>query len=208
MKKSFNLAYCVVAILLLNSCEPKDKYYYLNQESKEWALYKPGTWWVYKDSVRNETDSLSVTNYLERFSIDYSDKKNLHYQIINYTITGNLINNFAIILTYGYNNSTILGKDLYLNNKIYTTTLTTFDPIPRNTDWSTVNVLPQLEVNGVVFTDVLHIRAGYSEKDDINNLKVFYHDYWLAKGKGFIKMVERTPTDTTVWLLDKYKIVQ
>ncbi len=207
MKKSLFLACCIVTVFLLNSCEPNDKYYYLNQESKDWALYKHGSWWVYKDSATIEKDSLSVTQYLEGFTIDYSDKKNLHFQYINYSVTNNKNNNWNVTLSSSTYYS-FLSKNFVYNNKTYTTSLTYFDPIPRNTDWSTVNVLPQFEVNGVVFNDVMHIRAGYSEKNDVFYVKVFYHDYWLAKGKGFIKMVERTPTDTTVWLLEKYSIVQ
>lgn len=76
--------YFIVAFLLICSCEPKDKYYYVNLESKEWALYKPGSWWVYQDSVSKIEDSLFVTNYNESFSIENSDKTNYNYQTFQY----------------------------------------------------------------------------------------------------------------------------
>jgi len=208
MKKSIFLAFGIVTQLLLNSCEPKDKYYYLNQESKDWALYKPGSWWVYRDSILNERDSLFITNYLEQFSVENSDKKNYNYQTINYFISNKQTSEYSFALFCSSSTAINFNGYVSFNSMTYKTVLTYFAPFPESSDWSTINTLPNYEVKGFIYSDVLHIRAGYSEKNDINNLKVFYHDYWLAKGKGFIKMVERTPTDTTVWLLEKYNIVQ
>jgi len=96
----------------------------------------------------------------------------------------------------------------YKNENSYYSELLKFNNQPVQSDNSTLTKFDSVKVMGVWYKDICLIHCSFMDSPNMNAKEVFTNDYWLAKGKWLIKRVERTPTDTTVWLLEKYNIVQ
>lgn len=55
-------------------------------EAKDYLFFKPGSWWIYKNSYTNELDTMILTNcFLDTLHAENSSKK-LEYEVISYTV--------------------------------------------------------------------------------------------------------------------------
>ena len=208
MKKSFNIVCFIVTVMILNACKPDPKDYYINQTAKEWGLFKSGSWWCYVDSTLQKQDSLYIESVNDHAIYYDSDKirRTYHAALLKvFNSQNSLYMDWDVI---GNEHYTQLYVTRYINNSNYVAELLLFNTQPVQTDNSTLTKFDSVKVMGIWYKDVCQIHCSFKTSSDMNAPEVFTNDYWLAKGKWLIKRVERTPTDTTVWLLEKYNIVR
>jgi hypothetical protein len=74
MKKALLLA--LVPLLMATTCNKKEKQYptyYMDQEFKDYTLFKVGSYWVYQDSATKQIDSV----YLYKQEITINDRRKI-----------------------------------------------------------------------------------------------------------------------------------
>lgn len=66
--------------------KPEDLGFLSLGEAKDYLLFKPGTWWVYRNSYTNELDSMILTSCSLDTISAFSDKRHLIYENIKFNI--------------------------------------------------------------------------------------------------------------------------
>ena len=91
MKKMKLFCNKLCILFLLSTClvscfKPKYSYEYIDQETKDYCIFKEGSYWIYQDSVTNNTDSVILTRALLKWEerghhnmTEYYDREYWHY---------------------------------------------------------------------------------------------------------------------------------
>jgi hypothetical protein len=76
-------------VFIIFSCKKEDHNHYVSQEFKEWTIFKPGSYWVYKNETTNVTDSIYVIS--NPATVLFKDQDNPHdfYEITSTDFGGN-----------------------------------------------------------------------------------------------------------------------
>lgn len=147
---------------------------YISDELKAWGLFKPGSYWIYRDTITGHTDSVYVK------SIDHS----IYSYISNPALKDEKIKvNFGS--GYGFTSYT-LHPDGYIigDNRIKTFYI---DPILVPYSGIGVNtVLPNYTVSGNTFTNVRHTLYSVWETVHSGGFSVWEENYW-KRNVGIIK---------------------
>jgi hypothetical protein len=65
-KKQFTSIIGLLILMIFSSCVTRYSYEYIDQETKDYCMFKKGSYWIYQDSVTNNIDSvLLVQSFLE-----------------------------------------------------------------------------------------------------------------------------------------------
>ena len=172
---------------------------------KEWSLFQPGSYWVYKDEKTGIADCTAYKHGPYTWQANYTnvplDETYIWFytrgnQVTGYDIKGGLQGNATLLLNMAgfyvsvlaLNNNTILNPGHGDTSNSYST----YKFIER---WDT------LIINKHPFPDVLHTRNTWP------GYYVVFDFYW-AKGVGLVRL-QKTGTDTdTTWSLMRWKSVQ
>ena len=91
MRKSNYLGFLLLlTLVVLSSCKKKINYHYVNGQLLSAFNFKPGTYWIYIDSVTGREDSFVVTNYGDYYSwynTQYGTRE-INFSEINFDLTG------------------------------------------------------------------------------------------------------------------------
>ncbi len=107
MRKSNYLGFLfLLTLMVLSSCKKKVNYHYVNGQLLSAFNFKPGTYWIYIDSVTGREDSFVVTNYGDNYKnltgIENTYNECIGIQILAYNIgiLPNVYDGISIEYTY------------------------------------------------------------------------------------------------------------
>ena len=187
--------------LLLTACCPKSTLLTFEEDFLDYALYEPGTWWVYEkgDSIR---DSLWVVeqDYHENELVTDEDKPNCEPQLRAAAYHVNVKSNLT-----GFENIHILYlPESCLPRVVYTIPKTsTVFFMDEQFNWNTSidSYLDTLTVEGKLYSDIVVMRDTMDlQADSLETLNYYARHFWLIRK-------EIVPTGET-WNLVKSNIVQ
>ena len=184
-------------------------------------FYKPGTYWIYKDSLNNEIDSFAVVGVDSEITgiargykgSDVVSYKNIKIHEQEFNVTGGIE---AFIKTWNWqlmNNSAYLDVFMMLNyeDRFFVYPIDSGYEIGGNdNDGRVVNVFPAYIVAGNNYQHVALIN---------HKRRYISYDHWfyVTNGEGIIKMsLKNYTTDANynldsvfhIWELQRYHIVR
>ncbi len=197
------------------------------QEVKDYCYFKPGTYWVYIDSLSGIKDCVYVTGSA-LIEIDNRTRKSLDDRRVLEKMRVETTHSYDQFRNYFETTTNVPG----LNANVAITVTSTgfaskegyFDyPYklgtsinPNNNLRGIILKVPSLIVKTKVFSNLFYYyleRDGSSRRDPVDASPE--HTYYLAKNIGLVKSVVRVidtnnsqNTFNRVWLLQNYKIVQ
>ena len=214
--KKITLATIILIGMALHGCHKNTKQNIpINAELKAAFNYKPGTYWIYKDSVSGMVDSFYVgSNVLTvgESPIDYLDiliaeenifpgspnSKKYYWEYIYQSDVINVVFSFL-------GNISPIRYDNFINYPFQQTIHGLSQGYEGDPDTSFVNLLSAYTHNGITYNNVAQIRHYVTAPI------VAYNDlFYLSADVGFIKMNLKHPLDTLyrVWELQRYNIVK
>jgi len=187
-------------LLLVLGCKCKDEEVptlYLSQESKDYCLYQPGSWWVYQSEQSLAYDTLKITGI--RNEIIFSKNSNLNTESNTLTIEqkkllpealnklerGPVESYYGLILNGG------VGIDLYFDRPSYRN-----DSISVLTTVAFMKYFDSIQFNSTYY---------YSVKEFVSTRFREYKNIYWAKHIGIIKLEK---PDGEIWNLINYSVIQ
>lgn len=207
MKKTLTISIAIIISIAYYSCLKK-KYFYINQDTKDYCVFPEGSYWVYQDSVTGILDSV----YLVEQRISVSNPGDTNYE------------SESIINIYKYYNNNVLLIDEYyarihadidehyysIENILLLDTLGSYDWIyywNRDEEWGGKGLLGlySLElynkylaiiIDEVEYRDIIcNLKYYNNRKNKTSEDKCYF--YW-ARHVGLVKAVFHANTDSTV----------
>ena len=189
----------IVSLFLFPSCLEvcKDKdvtaFGYLPEMNKYFGMYKQGNWWVYKNQDSTKTDSIYITDFIERIKKDKNDC--ITYPTREFRLNSLFITSGTNILKGEFinnrnccNNTFNCGIVAKMNSKINTR------PISGNSNPELL--FDSLKIGNTTYNNVLLFEAN---NDYYNtHVKAFFALY-----VGIIKYINQTDT----FSIKKYRIL-
>ena len=180
--------------------------------------FKPGTYWIYKDSLTGEIDSYSVysnqTTYpgygyntnIETFNIYiymYKSNNGYYYNVLTLSLTDSVID-----INYAYPTFTYFAYVF-----VYPFSLERYSLLENSDTAGIAAIFPNYVVNNFTYNNVAQIYNSYSDTLDptgLNNRT--HHDiYYINNSQGILKMRLNHPYDSAyihVWELVRCNIVK
>ena len=205
------------ALLLLMGCKktPYHQEYSLGPlysipgEMKEWTMFKPGSYWIYKNETTSELDSSAYKYgpyYEEIPCYNCPVYQHMWYFVassvfVKFYLYGGADSNAYLELSTRYNGT---------NNIINYHTLMHPDSSSNSSDyWGTYQCLGKFEnfvLNGNTFTNVIGTRLVIKTSfyDETTNTT----ESWFARNIGLIKFRHQSEKGDTTWSLVKWHTVQ
>jgi len=186
--------------------------------------YKPGTYWIYRDSVSGMTDSFFVTDNEPSVSstTPHDPREAVHTEIITISISDVNIAPVPANTTINQWTLSYSGVNMYLATDMLEYQPVTTYPFPSDSilsDYNSpadtgrfTNIYISYQVSGNTFANVGAINhRGYVDRSYTNQPNYTYNDWFcLSADAGFVKMIFNHPQDSSyrVWELQRYKIVK
>lgn len=196
-----NVLIIFVALLFFTSCKRKDNTIYLSEDIKRNYSFKPGSYWIYRDSISGREDSCYI-GLLRLFTAN-EDRKNTRF--IEVLQVG-----FTQVPIYAASTEKISREIRFMKNLIVINEFSCFYPIAQskqNVSWEsfsgTTEWLANYKLDGTKYQNVFNINF-----EPTNNSNSYYRNYWLNDSIGFIKMRELGDTVNYVWELQRFKIIK
>ncbi len=218
MKKHF---FCFIILLLLFACKKNSIapviYTPVDTNLQKYFYYKPGTYWIYKDSISGQVDSfVTASDSISTVSIENS-KIYTPYKIIIINVCAYKISN-GLISFDGNWNWQLLDTRVYLNilsvPSDYSAPFFSY-PIKNDSIYSqgeygnfivTTNMFSSFSIGGTNYNNVAeihHFWAGFGVRP---------HNDWFSinNDAGIIKMRINNSPDSIyhVWELQKYNMAR
>ena len=190
--------------------------------------YKPGTYWIYRDSISGEIDSFFVTDNFSSSLINSGAGTSVDDILILISQVNSLSSN-SIKNKWQYRYESDMFDVNFIDSinkyELYFTPLTNYpdfashnlcsgcDYFTTDSIYSIVSNSETFTIGGYTFSDVLEINhiAACSHATVPNNNYGYYNDiFYLSKSAGIVKMVlNHTPDSLNViWELQRYKIIK
>ena len=194
----------LILLLLLSACCPKQTEVYMSDFLRDYAVYQPGTWWVYVNDSTQERDSVSIYDLnltwgewgtQEKESCPPPYKIESHEMFVSHSLE-DVKSRIGVIASYGEINENVVqyfgGQEVLFINPEYEST---------SHDLEYVEQLDSLTVLNQTFYDIVVFR-NYQDKmaGSVETLNYYARHYWLIRK-------EIVPTGET-WNLAKSNIVQ
>ena len=210
----------------VEDCSPKHFGPYPLGGAYDYLYFEPGSWWIYRNSLSGETDSI-YTQYCDSFVVEargtYSRWLTMTYTSLAYGLRSDLNNT-----TYTYNR---IAKNLdatdisyfqlqeksKMNSKGSSGPNSNFVyPFMNTTDLDFIQFLPMLKIQGVDYPEVAILQSrGYDNTVQLPT-KLSYpvgwdgvNKYYWAKGYGLVQIesrLHRFDTRDTIW--QKWELVK
>ena len=195
MKKLiFKILFFVAAVYLLQGCfEHKTEYFYLDQEVKDYYVFKEGCYWIYQDSATNSTDSVVLKQVAHDFEKRRNNFGNIMYLYETYK------NNYH---HYLYDTSVVFTHSVAFDRPVRV------DPFQMIAfSFENSNIVTN-RIFGIPFKNIKYSLIEYSILENtFNNVMVggdTVKSYW-AKNIGLIRY-EIYSSDTTI--LNTYNLIK
>lgn len=185
--------------------------------SKDYLYFKPGSWWVYKNNLSNELDSI-VTLICDTSSISFKED----YPSTIYKTTFTTINIYQQSFTFNYNIlyrcDKISPSDYHFflhKNTLFSTKSENSDPYvyPFLPETYFIELLPTITIQGKTYSDVAVFQIWIDDSVKLPTLSFGFiasspTKYFWAKGVGLIK-IEQTlfRSDTQSSFIHKWELV-
>ncbi|MDP4281720.1 MAG: hypothetical protein Q8867_06165 [Bacteroidota bacterium] len=195
----------IVIILGFNiSCKKEKSYtYYISQELKTYAVFQPGSYWVYKNELTGVLDS-SYINIPPGYTYTHLGEhlSDPIWESCNTLYCGNFIyssyvdqDKYAIdFYSWG---STCLMSNKFKPGFLY--------EIQSNMYFKDVDEIDSLVINNNKYYHVLNTQ--YLSKSIFDGDSIIY-SYYLVKSLGLIKISKKVHNIDTSWSLLRYHVVQ
>jgi len=201
MKSIKLLLFISLGIVLFSSCSKKQgtPTLYITSELKDYALFQKGSYWVYKNDIRQSYDSSRILNDP---SVSYFLEGGYDYeylgQVCHIHYTGTFIND-AYLGPYDYDLS--IRGIAFEPIKFVSGTTFTFSDRRKTLTFSKIDTLPIFEK---VFYNVLKTTYVYiaGPNDTISNTSFF------VKKVGLVKYISSEAGIDSTWNLYDYKVIQ
>jgi len=196
---NFN-ASAICILMLLLGCKCKDDgvpTLYLSQESKDYCLYQPGSWWVYQSEQSLQYDTLKITGVQNEILFSKNTNQNFERYKISIEIK-QLLGVKAIELETGDRESNLYAKHnggssdmLYFDSPSYTK-----DSISDGPYWKYTEYVDSLSIKNETYHSIKYFSSF--------KLIEYKNIYW-AKHIGIIKLEK---PNGEIWNLVNYSVKQ
>ncbi len=196
--------------IVMCSCKTKP-HSYVNSHLRDVYNYKPGTYWVYVDSLTGAIDSLWVYDYTAGTTSN-GDRESDYINIqIGENLLGNIKYNAWAILIGSATLNLQWNRDIGKNSS-FIFSITNFPyKIGLNPDGNTVEIDSVLSINGNNFNTVIIVNDTHQNNLPGDPAYYYFNDFfYLSESAGIAKMRLYHPQDTInrVWELQRWKIVR
>jgi hypothetical protein len=207
MKK---LIFYILTYLMIVSCfgliEEPDEYYHLNQNAKNIADFKIGSFWIYHSDSLNTNDTVSVIEYLA-YQVEYPvDLIWQYYDKVEITLNSTYWDCFIHdILEARYPDYADYSRS-YCRPHIDNRLGFRFDILHDNsfnTSFGNIQYIDNFNLNGFIINNVMIYTADDEYDSYVQNTK-----FYFASNYGLIKMELLGDSIVSDWTLIEYNIVQ
>lgn len=223
MKKNYIAVFLLYAagMLFISGCkpdkevEPKLKEYLIPQEIKDYALFKPNTYWIYKEQTSGIEDSVFVISEWQGKDTLTENGLNGIYEWFEVKTISSLDgytyvywvhmsysdNNPKIIIVWRekYKNGDYVGQTILMTNTFVPGLVAT--PYTQDGDIYFIESIEQLQIEGYMFSDVKKLNDTENITESKNET-----NFYIAKNYGIIK--KELVDSVQVWNLVRFNIVQ
>jgi len=188
--------------------EKPSRYIYLSQELKDWTYFKPGSYWIVKDSLTQQEDSFYVSSVTPSWNVQHLKDSILLYEEVRMRFYPNVFGLDYIISCYGGQYAKLYD---YQGNRFFVFSNDTNALAIKNGDGILINrSVSNFTQNGIAYGNVrfmyyFYIYSGHSGPSNAI-LKDFI--YW-KKNVGVIKK-DNLPGFTNGYSKQviRYKVIQ
>ncbi|MGE5425191.1 MAG: hypothetical protein ACM3N9_07490 [Syntrophothermus sp.] len=210
--------FCLLLLLpvLLSGCKEKDEVqappaiqnpnYLLSDECAEWVIFKPGSWWIYKNEQKQTTDCTYFKHgpYLQE--INYNDGK---HQSQWFYVTSDFLLRYGLVGAKGGNLMGVWKKNYTrmltslsqeaLPDSVVNGTFKNENVHETNSSYILIEKLPVYSLNGKSYNNVIHTKIQYYNS---------FREFFWAKHVGLLRLREQLQNSDTTWSLVRYKVNQ
>ena len=221
MKKKYLFILILVSLFACNRNNVKpDVATHISDSLKKYFYYKPGTYWIYKDSISGRRDSFVVvkTDSFATILEVFSTPAHLQQCIDIYVDEYNLDSSGASVYHWKWS---LIGAGAYVNlltGPLFFHPFIIGQAFPFMSDECLLtNIFASYAVNGNNFSNVAEINHYNNDSIPIPpsysvlNRSVPYNDwFYINNGAGIIKMRINNSPDSIhhVWELQRYKMLR
>jgi len=193
----------------------------IKQEMKDWTAFKPGSYWIYQDSISGAFDSISVYDFEYKVFETYPDKGECpalrqRQMNINFGYDSSYLNYEFIGDYIELQNGSIVGEVRFRSKRhkalmspylLFPIEVNASKTYGSKSHYTTESIIPFLRVRGQNYTDVVCTHDTYSLVAGTESR--FYH----VKNRGVVKKVyykrnTDTPEPEAVWELIASEVYQ
>ena len=198
-------------LLLLISCKKgedpnpvivQNPNYLLSPECKQWTMFQPGSYWVYRNE---KTQSADCTFYKHGLYYNKENYYNGFHEYNWYFVSSKMFIQFS--LAGGENGNALTVRLPKFQEMIALTQKSLLDSVvcdsvPGIYTYTLVEKLLIYRLNGNKYTNVIHTRCRLQNSD-----KYAYDFYW-AKNIGIIYFKKKYDLQDTAWSLTRWHVNQ
>lgn len=215
--KLFGLA--LASILTLTMCTKEDpvRKYQIEQETRQWAAFKQGSYWVYEQEGTKVTDSTYVVSYNEMETSGTDEKGNrcLSQQIdVKYSNNDGYINSkIENILPRGNSLKVFMsdkGSMPISNIEMILVFPLSFQDQINSPYFRVISENEKVELGDEVVNNVVHVKCTVKGLGGVVANSTYENEYWIARNRWIVKMKVKNPEngDIETWNLKRYKVIQ
>ena len=207
MKPKALLLICCLCIIMTN-CKKEPGVYYIDQEFKEWALFKEGSYWIYI----NEKNATSDSTYIQVPPVEMflpTDPGEIHHEAIFIEYTSTFISKSEIQALQPANPTGNLTTSMVGIRDNYSYNYCLSDAMVKTTlqdqifNCKVIERYDTIILNANRFHNVIQTQDSETVNGDY-----CIKNYFFAKNIGLLKYSIRTSTFDSTWSLLRWNVIQ
>jgi hypothetical protein len=176
--------------------------YLLSPECKQWTMFQPGSYWVYRNETMHTAD---CTFYKHGLYYNKENYYNGYHEYNWFYVNSKMFIQFS--LAGGENGNALTVRLPKFQEMVALTQKSLVDSVTRESvpgiyTYTLVEKLPFYTLNGNHYTNVIHTRSRYQNSD-----KYGYDFYW-ARNIGIIYFKKNYDLHDTAWSLTRWNVNQ
>jgi len=209
----------LASIVALTMCTKEDpvRRYKIEQETRQWAAFKQGSYWVYEQDGTKVIDSTYVVSYneIETSGTDENGNRCLAQQIdVKYANNDGYINSkIENILPRGNSLKVSIadkGSNPVSNIEMILVFPLSFQDQINSPYFSVISENEIVELGKEVINDVVHVKCTVRGLGGAVANTNYENEYWIARNRWIVKMKVKNPENGNIetWTLKRYKVIQ
>jgi hypothetical protein len=176
--------------------------YLLSAECKQWTMFLPGSYWVYRNET---TQGIDCTFYKHGLYYNKDSYYNGFHEYNWFFVNSRMFIKFSLAGGEHGNELTVhLPK---FQKMVALTQKSLVDSVIRDSvkgiyTYTLVEKLPVFTLNGNSFTNVVHTKSRYQNSDE------YSYDFYWAKNIGIIYFKKSYDLHDTAWSLTRWDVNQ